>query len=192
MIRALFGFLADRFHFGRDDLRCHSYLRKGKVFVPTFGRVDRGLYRDVEPVAVVDVSDAEALRCTFRETIARGNPPTGHIRAPIRRRSSSNMPALKGGGHSRARVKSIDLTAATYQDAARLTYRLQKYVNDVSEFIGGSMGNDVVGLSDIEGRALSLAVPKDMTAAQREAIEAVRSWARMKNDNPVEVSISEF
>jgi hypothetical protein len=89
-------------------------------------------------------------------------------------------------------IKSIDLNAATYQDATRLTIRLQKYVNEVSEFVGGRMGNDVVGLSDIEGRALSLAVPKDMTAAQREAIEAVRSWARKTNDNPVEVSISEF
>jgi hypothetical protein len=54
----------------------HMYLRKGKVFIPTFGLVHKGLYRDVEPVAVVDVSDTEALRQAFRETIARGNPPT--------------------------------------------------------------------------------------------------------------------
>jgi hypothetical protein len=76
MIRALLGFLADRFHIGGDDLRCHLYLRKGKVFIPTFGRVDKGLYRDIEPVAVVDVSDTDALRQAFHETIARGNPPT--------------------------------------------------------------------------------------------------------------------
>jgi hypothetical protein len=89
-------------------------------------------------------------------------------------------------------IKSIDLNAATYQDAARLTYRLQKYVNEVSEFVGGRMGKDVVEFSDIKGRALIVAVPKDMTQAQRDAIDAVRSWARMKNDNPVAVSIREF
>src|ERR1700722_15871 len=55
---------------------CHLYLRKAKVFIPTVGRVDRGLYRDVEPVAVVDVLETEVLRQAFRETIARGNPPT--------------------------------------------------------------------------------------------------------------------
>jgi hypothetical protein len=48
------------------------------VFVPTFGRVDKGLYRDIEPVAVVDVSDADALRQALSETIARGNPPTSY------------------------------------------------------------------------------------------------------------------
>ena len=74
-------------------MRCHLYLRKGKVFIPTFGRVAKGLYRDIEPVAVVDVSDADALRRAFRETIARGNPPMSYIPALIRRRSSSSMPA---------------------------------------------------------------------------------------------------
>jgi len=52
------------------------YLRKGKVFIPTFGLVHKGLYRDIEPVAVVDVSDADGVRQAFHETIARGNPPT--------------------------------------------------------------------------------------------------------------------
>ena len=73
-------------------------------------------------------------------------------------------------------IKSIDLKAATYQDAARLTGRLQKYVNEVSEFVGGQMGKDVVEFFDIKARALSLAVPRGMTATQREAINAVRSW----------------
>jgi hypothetical protein len=57
-------------------MHCHLYLRRGSVFIPSSGRVDKGLYRDVEPVAVVDVSDTEGLRRAFRETIARGNPPT--------------------------------------------------------------------------------------------------------------------
>jgi hypothetical protein len=90
-------------------------------------------------------------------------------------------------------IKSLDLRAATYQDEARLTYRLRKYVSDVSEFDGARWANDVVLPSEIRGRALSLAIPKgSMTAAQREAIEAVRAWARMKNHNPVEFNIVEF
>jgi hypothetical protein len=63
-------------------MRCHLYLRKGKVFVPTFGRVSGGPYRDIEPVAVVEVSDAEGLRRAFREAIARGNPPVGPYPRP--------------------------------------------------------------------------------------------------------------
>jgi hypothetical protein len=63
------------------------------VFIPTFGRVDKGLYRDIEPVAVVDVSDTDALRQAFHETIARGYPQTPYYSAtPIRHLSSSNMP----------------------------------------------------------------------------------------------------
>lgn len=57
-------------------MQYHLYLRKRTVFIPTFGRVDKGLYRDIEPVAVIDVSDTGALRRGFHETIARGNPPT--------------------------------------------------------------------------------------------------------------------
>ena len=63
-------------------MRCHLYLRKGKVFIPTFGRVPGGPYRDIEPVAVVDVSNADDLRRAFRETIARGNPPIGPYPRP--------------------------------------------------------------------------------------------------------------
>ena len=43
----------------------HMYLRNGKAFIPTFGLVHKGLYRDVEPVAVVDVSDTGALRLSL-------------------------------------------------------------------------------------------------------------------------------
>jgi hypothetical protein len=61
---------------------CHVYLRKGKVFVPTLGRVPRGPYRDIEPVSVVEVSDTDGLRQAFRQTIARGNPPVGPYPRP--------------------------------------------------------------------------------------------------------------
>jgi hypothetical protein len=82
MIRALLGFVARRFSSGRNALRCHLYLRKGQVIIPTLGRVPGGPHRDIEPVTVIDVSDADALRQAFRQTIARGNPPIGPYPRP--------------------------------------------------------------------------------------------------------------
>jgi len=89
-------------------------------------------------------------------------------------------------------IKSIDLNAATYQDDARLTYRLNKYVDDLVEFNGASLADDEVEASDIDGRALHLAIPKgSMTEPQRRAIEAERRRAKL-GDRPVDIIITEF
>jgi hypothetical protein len=53
---------------------CHLHLRDGIVYMPTMGKMDKGFYRGVEPVAVVPASNAHALRQALAETIARGNP----------------------------------------------------------------------------------------------------------------------
>lgn len=53
---------------------CHIYLRSGTVFIPTMGRMDKGFFRDVEPVSVIAVSDTDVLHKAIAETIARGNP----------------------------------------------------------------------------------------------------------------------
>lgn len=67
-----------------------------------------------------------------------------------------------------------------------------KYVNEVSEFVGSELGEDVVLPSDIKGRALSLAVPKGrITGTQKAVIDDVRRWARTLN-NPVDIIINEF
>lgn len=58
---------------------CHLYLRKGVVYIPTLGKVDKGFYRGIEPVAVVPISNTEALRGALLDTIARGNPPTPRL-----------------------------------------------------------------------------------------------------------------
>ena len=57
---------------------CHLYVRKGIVFVPTSGNVHRGLHRDIEPVAVVAVSNTDALRQALLETVNKGNPPASY------------------------------------------------------------------------------------------------------------------
>ena len=53
---------------------CHFYLRRGVVYIPTLGRVDNAYYCSIEPVAVVPMSNTEALRRSLLDTIARGNP----------------------------------------------------------------------------------------------------------------------
>jgi hypothetical protein len=51
----------------------HAYLNNGIVYVPTVARLKTGAYMNVEPVAVVPVTDTARLRQAFSETIARGN-----------------------------------------------------------------------------------------------------------------------
>jgi hypothetical protein len=53
---------------------CDLCLRNGTVYIPTMGKMDEGFYRGIEPVAVVSVSNTEALRQALTTTIARGNP----------------------------------------------------------------------------------------------------------------------
>jgi hypothetical protein len=76
-------------------------------------------------------------------------------------------------------IKSIDLNAATYQDGARLTYRLNEYITKVATYEGGKIETLEINGSDITGRVLSIAVPKgSMTAVQQAAIEAARVRAK--------------
>ena len=56
-----------------------------------------------------------------------------------------NFPVIdKMPGGIATSIKSVDLNAATYQNAAQLTYRLNKYVDEVVEFKGAKWANDVV------------------------------------------------
>jgi len=51
----------------------HVYLRQGVVYMPTVARTDAGFYMNVEPVAVVSLSNTDGIRSAFHELIARGN-----------------------------------------------------------------------------------------------------------------------
>jgi hypothetical protein len=88
-------------------------------------------------------------------------------------------------------IKSIDLNAATYQDAARLTYRLNKYIDDLGDYEGGSLLTTTVESPDISDRVLNLVVPKGaMTEVQGAAIEAARARALIANRYPVKIIIT--
>lgn len=55
-------------------MHCHCYLRQGTVFLPTTGKADKNVYFLVEPIAVVPVSNTDALRTALYDTVKRGNP----------------------------------------------------------------------------------------------------------------------
>jgi hypothetical protein len=70
-------------------MNCDIYLRNGTVYLPTMGKMDKGFYRGVEPVAVIAVSNTEALRQALQAVIARGNPSV-----PMLKRSEWPPPVL--------------------------------------------------------------------------------------------------
>jgi len=73
---------------------CDLSLRKGIVYVPTMGEMDKGFYRGVEPVAVIPASNTDALRQALGATIARGNP---HV-PMLKRREWPDPVVLKYAG----------------------------------------------------------------------------------------------
>ncbi len=80
-------------------------------------------------------------------------------------------------------IKSIDLNAATYQNSTVLTYRLNMYVDKLSEFNGAQWGKDEVDGANILDRTLNLVVPKgSMTEMQRNIINTARTRAEFSNN----------
>lgn len=50
------------------------YIRNGTAYVPTVAQTEAGFFLDVDPVAVVPVTDTEALQNALKLSIDRGNP----------------------------------------------------------------------------------------------------------------------
>lgn len=56
-------------------MRWYCYLRKGIVYTPITVRMEpRAGYLEIEPVAIIPVSDTSGLRQAFQRVIAHGNP----------------------------------------------------------------------------------------------------------------------
>jgi hypothetical protein len=88
-------------------------------------------------------------------------------------------------------IKSVDLNAATYQDAARLPSRLYKYISDLAEYEGGSLAGREVETSAITGRVLNLVVPRgSTTTVQRSAIAAAGRMAMTAGRYPVRIILT--
>jgi hypothetical protein len=50
------------------------FVRKGKVFIPTVARTEAGYYLGIEPIAVIDCQDRNAVSSGLVDAIKRGNP----------------------------------------------------------------------------------------------------------------------
>jgi hypothetical protein len=87
-------------------------------------------------------------------------------------------------------IKSIDLTAATYQDASRLTSTLYRYINKLANYEDSTLGDITIRVRDITSRTLSIVIPRGtMTSTQRAAFDAARSRAEKLG---IKVTITEF
>ena len=89
-------------------------------------------------------------------------------------------------------IKSIDLTAKSYQNAGALASKINGYVDKLAAFNGAKLGQAEVQGSKIASRELQLAIPSgSMTDAQRAVINA--SAKRAANlTNPVKITITEI
>jgi hypothetical protein len=72
----------------------NCFLKKGVVYMPTVAKLQTGAYTDIEPVAVVPVSNRESLRRAFLDAIARKNaivpnPPKDDRPPPV-------LPKIRG------------------------------------------------------------------------------------------------
>ena len=89
-------------------------------------------------------------------------------------------------------IKSIDLRAAVYQNETTLTYRLNSYVDKLSEFDGAKFAGQTVRPDEITGRTLNVVVPAgSMTETLQIAIEAARVRARNLGRN-VEIIVTPY
>lgn len=74
-------------------------------------------------------------------------------------------------------IKSVDLSAATYQTTSRLSSRLNTYVDSIANFRGTNFAGVQIAASDITARSLVIAVPAGAgTAAQQRALRAVEAY----------------
>ncbi len=90
-------------------------------------------------------------------------------------------------------VKSIDLNAVTYQNEVSLTYRLNKYVENVQDFEGANWAGKNIRGTDIDNRAVQIIVPKgSITDANQKVIDSVRTNALKDDVRPVNIIITEF
>ena len=81
-------------------------------------------------------------------------------------------------------IKSMDLGAPTYQNAARITSKLEGYIDKVAGFNGNiTWGGDTVGA--VTSRALELGIPPGATSAQMNAIQQAIQYGASRGVNVI-------
>ena len=75
-------------------------------------------------------------------------------------------------------IKSIDLTAVTYQAPDALASKLTGYADKLANFGGGKVGEFAVDASSVTSKVLKIAVPEgSANAAQQVVINRVAAQA---------------
>jgi filamentous hemagglutinin len=88
-------------------------------------------------------------------------------------------------------IKSLDLNAPSYQNAATLESTLKGYIDKVAGYAGTSSSGwagVVIKEGEIAGRELNLAIPNAGTAAQQQVISQAVSYGA-QNGVAVKVTI---
>ncbi|QLB42327.1 hypothetical protein HV560_05655 [Mannheimia pernigra] len=76
-------------------------------------------------------------------------------------------------------AKTMDTVGSkTYQDPKRITYQLNKYVDEMVNFRGDGKGDFKITSTDINNREMYLAIPHSTTKKQMEAIKKSVDYAR--------------
>ena len=154
---------ADAAAFGRD-------LTTGVLLAPLLGPA-------AAPAATVPVDVWEL------GWAARGR----QIEAELGANLPANFPVIDSFADGVATsIKSIDLNAAVYQDAGRLSARISTYVNQLAAFDGDALAGWDIEPEDIQFRTLKIAVPQgNDNAMQQAVIETTRLRAKKLGINLV-------
>jgi RHS repeat-associated protein len=74
-------------------------------------------------------------------------------------------------------IKSIDLTAKSYQSVETLTRTVQGYINALANWQGARWGGVTIQANQIAGRELILAIPPNASQAQLQSLQQLQQWA---------------
>jgi len=80
----------------------------------------------------------------------------------------------------------MDLRGKSYQDPAKILSQGRKYIDQVADFDGCTMGDIVIRAEHITERVLRLAVPPGATEAQKSALRSLIEYGK-QNGVKVEV-----
>lgn len=87
-------------------------------------------------------------------------------------------------------IKSIDLTAVTYQAPDALARKLTGYVDKLAEFQGAAYGEETVNAASITSKVLKIAVPEGgANAAQQAVINRVTAQAAQQGVKVIVVQV---
>ncbi|MFC1064290.1 hypothetical protein ACFGWT_02770, partial [Pasteurella multocida] len=78
-------------------------------------------------------------------------------------------------------AKTMDTVGSkTYQNPKRITYQLNKYVDDMMNFTGDGKGTFKLTNAKIKSKEMYLAIPHSTTKSQWEAINKSIDYAKSK------------